>query len=72
MANTLISVVITWIKHNTTLRSLIHGPLQHNEELFTVANYIPNASWNLNTISFQLPHDITQQIHTIYLPHTSL
>lgn len=42
------------------------------EELSTVANYTSNALWNLSTISFQLSYDIIQQIHSMYLPHTSL
>lgn len=61
-----------WINNNT-LRHLIHVPLTQNESNKTVSSIIHTSAdskiWNLNSISFQIPQKIIDQIESIALPN---
>ncbi|KAL2924574.1 hypothetical protein RDABS01_033448 [Bienertia sinuspersici] len=51
-----------------TLRSLVYGPLNKDEENLNVINLIQNASWCLNNLSISLPHPIRERIFDLEPP----
>ena len=55
------------------LRSMIHGPLNRNEELLKVSElWDISGNWCLDRISFHLPTLIKDLIHATPKPHTPL
>lgn len=51
-----------------SLRQLIHGPLQFNEENLTVNSLMSSDQWVFNHLSLTLPPNITRWISAIHIP----
>ncbi|OIT39909.1 putative ribonuclease h protein, partial [Nicotiana attenuata] len=56
-----------WINQGNNLRNSIQGPLQNGEEDMKVSSIIQHGSFNLSTLSFEIPEDIIQKIHSTYI-----
>lgn len=57
-----------WLSNNTSLRSLLIGPLRPSEFQTTMSNYTSHAQWNLECIPFVLSPSLFHWILSIYFP----
>lgn len=60
------------MSHGDTLRNLIQGPLKKEEVDMNVKSIIQDGYFNISKLSFELPEDITQKIHSTYIQQFQL
>lgn len=61
-----------WISPNFSLRQLIQGPVLSHESIFPLSYIILPSTYNLSTLSFELPTSISLLIHnTNVLPSST-
>lgn len=62
----------SWIPNLPPLKTLIHGPLNANEDHMLVRNILVNQEWNLDKLSFSIPSDIQNAIQSIHISSSTL
>lgn len=58
-----------WIPNCNNLRDYVTGPLNKNEIALAIRDIRHNNIWNLDIISFRLPEDIKEKIHSFIFSH---
>lgn len=62
--------------HKSILRQLIHGPLTQIDSIRTVSGIIDTTlgikTWNLISITFQIPQNVLDQVTSIAIPNYQL
>lgn len=54
------------------IRTLIEGPLQHNEDQLTIQEVLNNGHDTSLATSFELPPALIEKINSVYLPFNSI
>lgn len=58
----------SWIKPNSTIRSLLQGPLLPEESEANVVKFRTSEIWDFSALSIDLPPGVVSQIQQVYFP----
>lgn len=61
-----------WVNQGKPSRKMIYGPLMKHEQNLNIASIMQDGRINTNHISFDLPLEIINQIHSTYIKQNTL